>query len=411
MLDIGESDYYDGEWYNGMMLGQGEMLETYDDGTWKLFKGEIFYNQPAGKGEMSVGSNDGSYRIKIQGDFSDESTLMFFMTDKNGKLINIGGIKDGEYVSYVGETNVKGMIEFMDLIRPNMESGYASWFDGYTGNYIGETDSNGVPNGYGYSITAKIFPENEDWNCYYYKLGTWKDGKLEGYYTEWRYENHHWSSRFGCMKDGEDVGECVIYSENSDYMGDHILVTAMDCHDPYEYQLCEDGKYRTGYITKEYHYKDGTSKVEKYLTLRTDLEGENYWYEGEYTIYDANGNVIECGIADSSPKWQCYLYWKSNKDIRKDDILDGLAVAAGVGAGIAVIGLIVHEATSWGDDFESSAAGSFLNNNKSEFEYALDENRLSDELEKKAREQAELGNTYEANKLYEEAKKHRKDMT
>lgn len=388
---IGDYDYYSGEWYNGMLLGQGEIQRTYDDGTWKRFEGECAYNLPSGEGWMIIGSDNDSYCIEIEGDFSDESTLWCYTTNEAGKLMDIGCFSDGEYISYVGNPDIEG-ISFTDWVRPRWTiediSGSA---EGYDGIYVGQTDENGVPNGYGYSVSSQYD------SIFVYKLGTWKDGRIDGYYTEWRNDYSRWCERIGRMENGRDVGECVIYNEYPDY----YKVRKINCDTSYAYTLCNDGIYRTDYVTDEYHYSDGSCEYQKYITFKYDMDDYRYYYEGEYAKSDANGNIISAGEADS--RSSCSLSWMSYKNIANREFWNVMApiVAIGVLSGVAI-----YSFCTWGNDFENSSAGKYLQRKTEESAHYLSENRLSEELLKKAEEEERLGHTYDANKLREESEKH-----
>ena len=386
---IGDYDYYSGEWYNGMLYGQAEMQRTYDDGTWKRFEGECAFNSPSGNGSMYIGSDYDSYIMKIEGDFSDESTLLCYMTDDVGKLVDIGGFSDGEYVSYVGNPDIEG-INFTDWVRSNLERNN-SGLSGYDGVYIGQTDENGIPNGYGYSVASHA-------GQIVYKLGSWKDGMIEGYYTEWR----NGGERIGCVEGGRDVGECVIYQE---YLPDHYIsykVIQMNCDTSYTYTLCDDGIYRTDYVTKEFHLSDGSVERQKYLTFKYDMDDYRYYYEGEFVTCDEDGNVLRAGIADTESR--CSLDWISYEELEKRDFWNTIApiVAIGVVGGVAIYSLC-----TWGNDFEGSAADRYLQRKTEESAKTLSESRKYDELMEKAREEERLGNTYNADKLREEAQDHK----
>lgn len=386
---IGEYDYYTGEWYNGMLLGKGEIQRTYDDGTWKRFEGECAYNLPSGEGQMFIGSDNDNYCTEVNGNFGDESTLMFYTTDENGKLVDIGDIQDNAYVSYLGDPNIKGKVTFTDWVRMNFEYVASGW-EGYEGTYMGQVDENDVPNGYGYSVSSK-------YSTTVYKLGTWKDGMIDGYYTEWRNDGGLWTTRMGTIKDGKDVGEYIVYEEKAYYN----LVKKENCDTSYTYTLCDDGIYRTDYTIEEYYFKDGRYTYQKYLTFKTDMNDREFYYEGEYASSDAQGNLISCGEAD--PEATCTLDWVSYEEARKKKLWDTLApvVATGilVGVGAYIFG-------SWGKDFENSAASNMLNNTREELARDKAEDDLHDELIEKAKEEERLGNYYDANKYYEEAKQH-----
>ena len=99
-LVISSDEYYSGEWSNGSLVGQGEMKNVYDDGSYRYYKGECLYNQPAGEGKLIYGYEDGSF-TEIDGDFNDESTLICYLVDETGKLVDVGSMKDGKFTSYV----------------------------------------------------------------------------------------------------------------------------------------------------------------------------------------------------------------------------------------------------------------------------------------------------------------------
>lgn len=317
-LIISDDEYYRGEWNKGALFGQGEIRKVLDDGSWEYYKGECAKNTPAGKGQKIIGSNNNSSKIEIDGDFSDESTLMYYATDDTGKLVDIGSIRKDEYVSFVGNPDFEG-IPFEDWVRMDTANGFVFASMKCDGKYIGQTDENGVPNGYGYSTS------DDGYHKYYYKLGTWKDGQIEGDYTEWKYDNGQWSTRIGSMKDGVDVGEYTLYTEYPDY----CTVEKNNYDTSYTYTLCSDGKYRTGYTTRETYYNDGGCFYQKYLTLKNNPDDWEYYYEGEYAECDKDGNLIECGKADT--RSSCSLRWVSYEQAYKDELWEKLAPVVAVG--------------------------------------------------------------------------------
>lgn len=385
---IGEYDYYTGQWYNGMLLGEGEMQKTYDDGSWKRFEGECAYNLPSGEGRMYIGSDNDPYFMEIEGDFGDESTLMYYTTDGVGKLVDLGGVQDGQYVSYVELTEIEGGIDFMDWVRMDSAEIANSW-EGYEGVYIGQTDENGVPNGYGYSVSNR-------YSTTVRKLGTWKDGAIDGYYTEWR-DTGKWKTRTGTVKDFKDVGDCVLYRDELNYS----VVKKVNFDTSYTYTLCSDGIYRTDYVTQELFFNDGRYEYQKYITFKNDLDDYRYYYEGEYAISDADGNIIECGEADTTSV--CSLKWMSYEEALKKELWNKIAPIVAIGI---VIGVGAYALGTWGNDFENSAAGRYVQNTRDELARASEHNNLRRELLEKAGEEERLGNTYEANRLREEAERH-----
>ncbi len=267
-LVISEDEYYSGTWENGYLSGQGEIKTLDESGGVSYFKGECAYNEPSGQGQMTLGDTDsGSFTI-LDGSFDGESALMYYMIDKN-KLIDIGDYTGGECVTYIDNPNVKGISRKY-------------------GEYFGQVDENGIPNGYGYYRENNGNPDAYKEYC---AIGTWKDGELEGYYTKVVIDRgnttkyvDHWYGReevpgtwntsikeTGCLKNGQYVG---LWTQSSSYRNTPS--------EPRDGLYVKTKDYNTGETTKEEHWLDGSHVYEWYNAFNT---------EGEYWKYDNNWNL------------------------------------------------------------------------------------------------------------------------
>ncbi len=315
-LIISDNEYYKGEWRCGILLGQGIISKIYDDGSSMYYKGECAYDTPAGEGTMYFSMADNQYFMLAEGDFTNESTLRCYITDVYGKLCDIGGINNGEFISYVDNP-----IDGITVSCLENDKGYI--LEGSPGRYIGQTDENGVPNGYGY---YEMYPAN-NFQCSY--LGEWKDGYIDGYYTR-LWSNGALSIKVvGCLKDGYDVGEYESYTYDAN--GLTVKKRNYDTYDKFStFELGDDGIYRGSYETTEYFNNDGTYGYNKrrktYKLLDDGSYDLDYIYggtsdEGEYCNYDQYGNVTDYG-KPLAGGWQSL---KSNEIGLKDKL-----IAAGV---------------------------------------------------------------------------------
>ena len=152
-------------------------------------------------------------------------------------------------------------------LNPNGSSN--NWKAEYA-RYIGQTNKNGVPDGYGYyeacfvaSGTLSGTKDGKDVSIEWSnkrvisKTGSWKEGYIEGYYTLLSLtDNVTMSGRtlasikeIGCKKDGEDVGEFASYTDYGEML--EIRKKNYDTCD--DLVLCDDGAYRTSYETYEWY--------------------------------------------------------------------------------------------------------------------------------------------------------------
>lgn len=387
-LIISDTEYYKGEWCGGILLGQGEISEVYDDGSSMYYKGKCADNTPIGEGYMFFHPSDSEYYMVIYGNFADESTLCCFITDHNKKLFDIGGISNGEFVSYIDNPDIEG-ISCELFNRP--------------GTYIGEVDENNVPNGYGYYTD---FYQTLSGQCHYGSiLGSWKDGNLDGYYTSLGKvsnspdEDYIMITKYlGCKRDKNNVGDYEEYCW--DRNGLTVKRGNYDTYNNFDtFELGEDGIYGGSYEIREYFYNDGTygySKRRQAYTLNEDgsrgpvssinVNGRDIpmYCDGEYCNYDRNGNIIDYGIAISEG-WQSQ---KPNEISLKNELIAAGVLLLGAYATYEVIIKPSNEAIQqMSETFE-------------EREYCMN---VQNDLRQKAEREEKYGNKEAAERLRQEA--------
>lgn len=322
-LIISDTEYYKGEWCDGMLLGQGEFALLCDDGSYMHYEGKCADDMPIGEGTMTISSADSPYLLTIRGNFADESTLMCFTTDDVQKLCDIGIIRNGEFISCVDNPNA---VEGITAMRVINDKGFT--YNDNPGKYIGETDENGIPNGYGYFELYPVTNEYTNQCIKYNCLGSWKDGYIEGYYTSLWDNGMVGVKTVGCMTGGRDVGEYESYTYDS--YGLTVEKMNYDTYDNYDnFELGDDGIYRGSYKETEYFSNDGTYGYNKRRKTYKLLDDGSYDLEyalhvndeGEYCNYDRYGNVIDYGVPLESG-WQSL----QPNDITLKDVL----ITAGV---------------------------------------------------------------------------------
>lgn len=176
---INDSDFYEGEWSNGKPYGNVVVQSSYAEGSYIRYEGVYADNSPAGVGKAFVKYADGYGYGTIEGDFSDHSTLLWYSFDENGFPTDIGCVsEDGEDISYV-ENPDKGGIDYKEQGLPYLgfdESGPAA-ARAYVGKYYGQTDENGLADGYGY-----FYGEVQYRNCIEGNDVIYFEGDDDGFY-------------------------------------------------------------------------------------------------------------------------------------------------------------------------------------------------------------------------------------
>lgn len=454
---ISDNEYYKGEWVHGVLYGQGEIRKIYDDGVWKHYKGECASSFPSGNGQMFMGVDGESYLIEVDGDFGNESSLLYFLTDEKGKLIELGGICGGGFVNYLDDDNAdipwisysedekiyqenleeyaasqaeKDMAGYLgtDEYEARYAQRYAEIYDEFYsdhiklhkdeedyGKYIGQVDENGIPNGYGYYETYTTYNDIAVGPVFLSKLGTWKDGHIEGYYTELQNIDSRSYREDGCIKDGIGVGDYVS-SDDQTFAGgvNKVTVVTMNLDEINSYQLCEDGAYRTGYRRTDYYFDDGSYGFQE-VRYRKDSSASGYMTylgepcirEGSYCNYDKDGNVIDYGIPANNGTTEGWESLAPNYD----DLWETVLIIGGIMLG----GYAVYKVYSWANTpifHESPGAVRIIENAReaariSTEDYNTNMAKRKELLEeaRQTREEASSKAGYTRNNLLNEAEK------
>lgn len=382
-LRINENEYLKGEWQDGFLCGQGEIQE-YTDGIFLNYKGECYNNLPYGMGELVMTAEGELNSSIIKGNFNDENSLMYFNLDEDGRLVDIGKYVDGVSVSFLDNFEVTGMDYLPEHHR--YDSQFMTTLGTMTvksqkGEYFGEIDENGIPNGYGYlRATYDLTWSEGEQTMYLHILGKWTDGiyggpvlyleNASGHYTDkvegfFGYKTIDRKFTRGIKKVGV-VNEELKFEEDrvfySDFThepslpGDGFSVeNIIDPLNPDNYVLGEDGIYRTDYQIRKYSNPDGSHGFSR---LRYTCQDDNFWHyrkEGDYCNYDKNDNVVDYGVYGSQG-WESLVPKKETDTERERIILAGIAIGA-----IAVIGLVAstYSVSENKEIFYDSYLGSF----------------------------------------------------
>lgn len=425
-LVIDEYNYYSGEWQNGMLFGQCDfkLADINEESACIMrYEGECINGIPSGEGRLLtvVDTDENEYFVDISGDFSDESTLLCCTLNEEKRLTDIGGIRDGKYVSYVANPDIEG------IYYQEEKSQYINE-DVITSKYVGQTDENNVPNGYGYYeryITVKSNTINYWLKLRISKLGTWKNGHIDGYYIE-TMEREEWSEGWGkdakpfsqieciagCIRDGKEVEDYISYTSKTYSSGkSDLIIVNMNKDTVNSYALDSDGKYRTSYRTEMNFHDDGSYGYQK-IRYRIDDTGRAYMSylgkpcvrEGEFCNYDKNGKVINYGEPDLDGYGEG---WESHEPDKTtiEKLIDFGKKAAPVLAGVAV-GLTIAKPMTVMIDNAFDAIGSpeeIVENNRKSIAHSQ---KIEGILEK-AEEEERRGNKHEAEELRKEAERVR----
>ncbi len=167
-LKISDDEYYKGEWSDGKLSGNVELLRPYGDGSYIYYKGEYNNNGPSGKGDMYVQYANNCGHYVVEGDFSDYSSLVWRSFDRDEFPEAFGVVaNDGSLVTYADYNEKTGIDRIEKGIpaheidrRYNGGNAWSKLFE-FKGKYYGPVDRNGAPNGYGY------FEGKPAWHSYY----------------------------------------------------------------------------------------------------------------------------------------------------------------------------------------------------------------------------------------------------
>lgn len=434
---INDEEYFEGEWTNGMMNGSAKMSIYDEEGTYKFYQGICSYNTPSGNGALITAEADSSYFTVLKGDFSSTFFTYFIYDSDVLRLLDIGIYDNGEMTTFLNNPDLTSYSAglFVDpslKVRRqyNEEINYL-----YCGNYYGELDENGYPHGYGYFDAFGIYKgeENADGiykagekydytyakEGYYTRdldyFGKWEHGKRIGTYlaiytdgtgnTDWSQnaygqldENGNPTGDFMFIDKNKKFQERMMMYKDTDLIVDTINVETFN----YDYQLCDDGLYRGTDETWEVYFKDGNYGIYKLRYYKESLESDKYFSEGEWYLYNEENELIDYGLYVPGSGWDSYETIEEREREKSRQRLSNWA-AIGVAAVTAYALYKVAAADSW----EDSAAYKYVQENRTrcqqETQKFLDDKEESERLMNEARLQYDIGNTYEAQRLYDQA--------
>lgn len=405
--------YYSENWSNGEINGYAEIKRYDSDGKLRQYKGVCAYSEPYGNGTLEIGSEGDELRMVIDGDFTKPSELLYYTLDENGGCVDVGGFITGEFESYMENSGVTGREWLIDR-QPTGGATYKS----RSGHYIGQVNENGLPDGYGYY--AEDYELNQGiivqlTSCTYYAIGSWKNGKLEGYFTdvligkgtltetetgffggkkETKYSIINSTKREGNVKNDKLVGtnrvSTTIASEPPRPLFDGVFITRMD--------------YDTNVKMVEQIDVDGTHTYEwKHMISATAAD------EGEFIKYDQDGNMtIHKTLSNGT--------WTELKNLEREarEAQEARQRIINKGAAIALVGVTFAAGCylnySAMKNFDNSSAGKWLADYKASLERGAkqrEEDRAKYyENKEKADHEWAIGNYETAGKLYKEADKY-----
>lgn len=397
--------YYSENWVNGDINGQGEIRRLGSDGKVRFYTGECVYSEPFGQGTMEIGEDGDEFRTVIDGDFSDSSGLLYFTLNAEGRCTNIGGYINGEYESYVNNPDVTGM-EFLVERTPIGGAAYKS----RTGYYIGQVNEAGLPDGYGYyseqyETEGGIYLQLN--SVSYQTLGSWKDGKVEGYFSdvilsgdtitetetgfwgnkkETKYNVTNSTKREGFLKRDKLVGtysiSTTVESDPPRPLADGAVVTTMN--------------YDTNIKMVERFDIDGSHTYEWQHML-----SETYSDEGEFAKFNKDGKMtIHKTLNDG--KWTELMdLEREEREERERMIKKGAKIAL---AGLTIVGVFV--ALRGLDEELSRGADQMVANAHARADQSIIDRNKYNDYKKEAEDAIRSGRYDDARKLYDDAKQY-----
>ena len=450
---IGENEFCKGTWENGYLSGQGEMSKE-EDGVLTVYEGEFALNNPCGVGVMTITSDDSESKILVKGTFGEGYYPLYFSLDEEGRLVDIGSYDNGTFITFIDNYDYQGMSYIPESLKqPERE------FNGGIGNivectqygeYYGEIDNNGLPNGYGY---LRLY-DNYSWpdgaqNQTLDYLAEWKNGECDGLVTYYMHSSSSntvyeevqeslWDILLGnyttkAATQTQTIDKKVIGSLKGDnFIGENTFYTNT-VHEPAEYDdglvisktyfvdentgyydLREwyspynDGTYRTPEERKEYYYTDGRTGYESRTYILDNKPSDQInmvsydRIEGEYCFFDSDGNVIDYGVP-SGTSWAKLDPPKDYTELRNALIALGIGAVA-IKSGLALADSDFFSVDTDKKNFDSSDwCQSFYDACEAERKADEDSYFKRKELLEKAEEARKLGNEYDARKYENEA--------
>jgi len=335
-LDIGDTDYCDGDWIDGKPSGNVEIREMRGDGSYMYYKGVYDDGRPTGEGYMYLSFADDMGNAEIKGDFGDYSSLNWYSFDSEGFPVEFGVYSDsGEAINYIDAQNLTGGVEHRedvvsvyyfnsaDTISPLRVSeeipaqcsndGRFFTIDGlyYLGTFYGPTDEDGKANGWGYFhgspkwknriVSGDYFYLEDVYNGEFgddyeikpineiYDVSDWKisDVRVFGYWEHGQIVGKH--SREYYLPETDTIIKKVTCEYDIDRLltGDYTEISFSDAHHKY-YGTDTKRNMDEGNPCTSVVYLSGTEAFTNY----TKNEDGDYTCPGSVsTEYFENGNV------------------------------------------------------------------------------------------------------------------------
>ena len=458
-LVIDDNQYCCGAWINGMLDGNGESVTYKDNGMIYKYSGFFTANEPSGEGVLRIEEPGSDYYTLICGDFSSSEMQYGIYTKQNDYLSDAGKCINGQMISFVENPEMEG-IDYSDpTLAVYDKYDERSKYDHYEGKYYGDVDENGLPNGYGYfkgdchytTVYAATYDETywdtnnwlqfseDEWNelsdaekdkfafwmrtGYDYDtaidpvhinyLGKWEHGKRIGEYRicYWNDTKPDWGIDEYAFIDanGNYEGEAtsITFGEpfkmrTIEYEDAVMWVTRQNNDTFYDCKLCDDGSYRGSDQKTEVYFTNGNYGLFVHRILKASPDSSKETTEGEWYIYNSDNKLLECGIYVPGSGWVSYEYLeKLEQDKNRQRLENWEALGLAVGVGLALYGLAKWEEKSDAEFFQKVKERSAAAQRETQ-QYLENKERKQDLLDE-ARSQYEIGNTYEAQRLYNEA--------
>ena len=459
-LKIGDDFIYMGNWHEGILSGECVVSEKYNDGYHYSYVGEYYGIAPSGQGKMKIESDKDQYLTEIEGDFTNESSLFYATTDKEQKRITDAGyIQNGEYISYLdkkeptnpvfpinisnlncmgeynghltdGIPNGSGYFITEEVTLNNGEKGHIGllgnwnngslsgkfteldWGDGFSTEVLFEFDQNGQLIGdyelYGRTSDrltvfttdySSVFVRSDD-GLYRSSSDTtteiyWDNGIMEYYATRVVADDANGSG-------ARYEGEYYKYDANNEVMdyglqteiGEWVSVSAVN--------NSSDTSSPSEIASEDIWYQANET-----AGINNELDG--VWYRADDTASSSNSNTGSGSKTSLSDRLKSFGSSLGDKAKKVADKAVDLGLVIGVG-------VLAYKGIKWAffnsdakEEWENSSAYKYVQDNRKRCEEETKkfnaDKKEYERLMEEARAQQRIGNTYEAQRLYEQAQK------
>lgn len=355
-LVISENEYYSGEWKDGYVSGECEFSALGNDGTTIMYSGECEYNMPSGRGQMTICDNETGNMVLMDGDFNNLDTLILYSIDANGKLIDVSGFVDNEIVSYVDNPNAAPS-QTDDFFCDRGTAGQVNYYKSRYSKYIGQVNEKGLPNGYGYYEEEYEYNESHSYKA----IGSWKNGKLQGYFTEetvdsgskTKTKNNFWLQKEEYTETFCNTVRLEGYLSGNRLSGSYTKYEKVETNPSQAY----DGVFITSFDeststeTTAKHLPDGTHSFE--ILHKT---GATTYDQGQYYRFDKNEELtVHKELQNGS--WVTLMDIEKVREEAKQRLYEigGYVLFTGLFLGFAALALHPSESDKqWYADFDAN---------------------------------------------------------